>query len=233
MEKLYLTTNSQTPNDIVLIAVFQFLAGNQPFITREKLLFFLVEVMVSVQSVEEGRQLIWDMLIHLVRMTGPSLITPTLLEAFVQSQIDWLLALFPELLRHAGLENVDMKQAIQSSLSDADCLPSATIQEMIHQHEIHVDQFNYYSLLQNQEIYQHADLLNQLLTELSEENLLCLDKVLFDYHHFFYTRRHTLQQYLGVEECSMDEIMDVILTHAIQVDRGIMTLRELICVCLG
>ena len=219
------------PSDIVLIAVFQFLAGNQRFVTREKLLFFLVEVMVSVQSVEEGRKLIWDMLIHLSRMTGPSLITPILLETFVQSQMDWLLALFPELLGHAGLENVDIKQAIQSSLSNADCLPSSTIQEMINRYEIHVDQFNYYSLLKNQAIYHHADLLSQLLTELSEESLLCLDKVLFDYQHFFYTRRHTLQQYLGVEECSMDEIMNVILTHAIQFDHGVMTLQELICVC--
>ena len=71
-----------------------------------------------------------------------------------------------------------------------------------------------------------------IITTLLQENLLRIDLIVMNHSNPYYTRVHTLQQYLGVENRSIESVVGIVTRHTTDVSDQLMNLYDFLKVFL-
>lgn len=229
MEKLY-SSLSSPPSITHLTAFFRLLTwGHGATINRDELFLILIELLVIKLPFDEGFESIWKGLMKLVEASNH--FSLTLLFLFIQTQVHLFKSLFPSVSMSNGRDFSNVFQTLRTILITHTPTLSKDQEAVMNSLGIEGNS-SYFDLFTHPVAQTHSGLMKAILTSLLQENLLRVDMVLMNHSNPYYTRVHILQQYLGVENQSIQAVVEIVMRHTTDLSDQLMSLRELLQVFL-
>ena len=229
MERLYSAVPVH-PSIAHLTKFFRLLTwGHGATINRDELFLILIELLVVKLPFEEGFECLWKGLLKLTEAAKQ--FSMAVLFLFVQTQVHLFKSLFPSVAGGIGRDFSIIYQTLQAILSTHTPTLSQESEALMNRLGIQGNR-SYQDLFTHSTAQTDLTLMKAVITTLLQENLLRIDLIVMSHSNPYYTRIHTLQQYLGVENLSIESVVGIITRHTTDLSDQLMSLHDLLKVFL-
>ena len=229
MERLY-DTVSMHPSVDYLTTFFRLLTwGHGATISRDELFLILMELLVVKLPFEEGFEYLWKGLLTLTEATQQFSIPVLFL--FVETQVHLFKSLFPSVAGGIGRDCSIIYQTLQAILSTHTPTLPPESEALMNRLGIQ-GTLSYQDLITHSTAQADPTIMKAIITTLLQENLLRIDLIVMNHSNPYYTRVHTLQQYLGVENRSIESVVGIVTRHTTDVSDQLMNLYDFLKVFL-